>query len=478
MGIKTSSFKNHMYSGALLRQMEWVEPERLFPAFAARPGFIWLDNAKDMGDAGRWSFMMWAPREIIKGSAGEFTHTGEDGVHRQIADPFETLKHILTQENTASAPDDKAKAPSVPPFTSGAAGFFGYGLQAITEPSTRLINKSQAVEGDIWIGIYGAVAAFDHTSGELTLTARAEGAEDPEAVLNRVEEEIRLARDIHWALAPVANGKSSFVKSNFTREGFMDAVERVRHYIEQGDCYQANIAQRFVTEDVMDDTLYLKLREINPAPFGAYINTGAARILSVSPERFIQLRNGRAITRPIKGTRPRGRTPMEDYLLKLELVDSEKDRAENVMIVDLLRNDFSKVCLPNSVAAPEICRLEEHPTVLHLVSEVAGQLWPGLGAVDLLKSAFPGGSVTGAPKIRAMEIINELEPDPRGAYCGAIGYLGFDGGMDTSVTIRTMIRADGKISFHAGGGITYSSDPAEEYQETLDKAKALIEAVS
>jgi para-aminobenzoate synthetase component 1 len=268
------------------------------------------------------------------------------------------------------------------------------------------------------------------------------------------------------------------IVSNFTRAEYMAGVERVRRYIEAGDCYQANIAQRFTVEDTFDPALYLRLRAINPAPFGAYINTGPARVLSVSPERFIRVAGGVAQTRPIKGTRPRGRDPKEDNLLRLELADSEKDRAENVMIVDLLRNDFSRVCLPGSVTVEELCLLEAHPQVFHLVSAVNGRLRPGLGAVDLLKSAFPGGSVTGAPKIRAMEIIDEIEPDPRGAYCGALGYLGFDGAMDTSVVIRTMIRAGGKISFHAGGGITWPSDPAEEYQETLDKARAMMEAVS
>ncbi|MDH5755579.1 MAG: aminodeoxychorismate synthase component I [Nitrospinota bacterium] len=478
MGINTSSFKNHMQGGSLLRQMEWIAPERLFPAFAARPGFIWLDSGKAKSGQSRWSFMMWAPSRIIRGRVGEFYLKAQDGPQIRITDPFMTLKEILFQGAPPPIDDTDENEPDTPPFTGGAAGFFGYGLQAITEPSTQLAAKTPAAEGDIWIGIYGAVAAFDHKTGVVTLAARAGDGEDPAAALDRLEEEIALARGGASDPELSPNEKHGPVGSNFTREGFMEAVDRVRGYIELGDCYQANIAQRFITEDTFDDSLFLKLRKINPAPFGSYINTGAARILSVSPERFIRLRGAMAETMPIKGTRPRGRIPKEDNLLKLELLGSEKDRAENVMIVDLLRNDFSKVCQPNSVVAPDICRLEEHPTVFHLVSTVRGRLRPGLGAVDLLKSVFPGGSVTGAPKIRAMEIIDELEPDPRGAYCGAMGYIGFNGDMDTNVTIRTMIRAGGKISFHAGGGITYSSDPAEEYQETLDKAKALIEVVS
>ena len=219
------------------------------------------------------------------------------------------------------------------------------------------------------------------------------------------------------------------------------------------------------------------LRERNPAPFAAYLNTGEVQIVSASPERFLELRGRQVETRPIKGTRPRGATPEEDRRLGAELLASEKDRAENVMIVDLLRNDLSRVCRDHTVLTPEICVLESFATVHHLVSTVTGELRPGLDAVDLLRATFPGGSITGAPKIRAMEIIAELEPTRRGPYCGAIGWLGGDGWMDTSITIRTYAIKDGMVAFQAGGGIVADSDPAAEYEETLDKARALIEAL-
>jgi len=216
---------------------------------------------------------------------------------------------------------------------------------------------------------------------------------------------------------------------------------------------------------------------INPAPFAAYLNFGETVIESASPERFLSLRNGWVETRPIKGTRPRGSTAEEDERLATELLASEKDNAENVMIVDLLRNDLSRVCRDGSVSVPELCALETYATVFHLVSTVVGEMRPGLGAVDLLRASFPGGSITGAPKIRAMEIIAELEPTQRGPYCGSVGWFGFDGGMDTSIVIRTYAIKDGWVTFQAGGGIVADSDPAAEYEESLAKARALIRAL-
>jgi para-aminobenzoate synthetase component 1 len=223
--------------------------------------------------------------------------------------------------------------------------------------------------------------------------------------------------------------------------------------------------------------LYQRLRRRNPAPFAAYLDTGDVQIVSASPERFLELKGRQVETRPIKGTRPRGSTTEEDARLGDELLASEKDRAENVMIVDLLRNDLSRVCRDHSVLTPEICALESFATVHHLVSTVTGELRPGLDAVDLLRATFPGGSITGAPKIRAMEIIAELEPTRRGPYCGAIGWVGCDGRMDTSITIRTYAIKERQVAFQAGGGIVADSDPAAEYEETLDKARALIEAL-
>ena len=251
-------------------------------------------------------------------------------------------------------------------------------------------------------------------------------------------------------------------------------------YILAGDVFQVNLSQRLETAAPGDlFALYRDLRRRNPAPFAAYLDFGPLRILSASPERFLRFDPaGRGVeTRPIKGTRPRGRSAALDRALRRELETSPKDRAENVMIVDLLRNDLSKVCEPGSVRVPGLLDLEEHPTVFHLVSTITGRLREGLDAADLLSAAFPGGSVTGAPKIRAMEIIGELEPTHRGPYCGAIGYWSVTGALDTSIVIRTYVAAGGRLYFQAGGGIVADSTPKEEYRETLDKAEALVDAL-
>ncbi|MGH7703659.1 MAG: aminodeoxychorismate synthase component I, partial [Gemmatimonadales bacterium] len=270
------------------------------------------------------------------------------------------------------------------------------------------------------------------------------------------------------------------IRSTFTHRGYLDAVTRVRDYIIAGDIFQANLSQRFhASAGEPPLHLYQRLRRLNPAPFAAYLEFDEVRVMSASPERFLRLdpETRQVETRPIKGTRPRGLGPMHDAALGQALSESEKDRAENVMIVDLLRNDLSRVCAPGTVRVPELFALEHHPTVHHLVSTVVGELEPGRGAADLLRAAFPGGSITGAPKVRAMEIIAELEPTQRAIYCGAIGYLSFTGALDTSIVIRTYLGLGSDLYFQAGGGIVADSDPEQEYRETLDKARGLMDAL-
>jgi para-aminobenzoate synthetase component 1 len=248
-----------------------------------------------------------------------------------------------------------------------------------------------------------------------------------------------------------------------------------------GDIFQANLSQRFrarLPAGIAAFDLYRRMRQVNPAPFAAFVKAGDVAVASASPERFLSLRDGRVETCPIKGTRRRGATPVQDRLLAEALLASEKDRAENIMIVDLLRNDLSRVCRDGSVAVPRLCGLESFATVHHLVSTVTGELRPGKGAVDLLAACFPGGSITGAPKIRAMEIIAELEPTRRGPYCGSVGYIGFDGNMDSSIIIRTYGIKGDEVVFQAGGGIVADSRSGDEYEETLAKARALIAALS
>jgi para-aminobenzoate synthetase component 1 len=269
------------------------------------------------------------------------------------------------------------------------------------------------------------------------------------------------------------------VRSSFDRVGYERAVEQVRQYILAGDVFQVNISQRFelpVSRPPLE--LYRALRERHPAGFAALMETEEFAILSSSPERFVRTDGRRVETRPIKGTRPRGDTPAADRALAAELEASAKDRAENVMIVDLMRNDLYRVCRPGTVRVPELCVREAHPTVHHLVSTVEGELAPGADATALLRAAFPGGSVTGAPKVRAMEIIAELEPTRRGVYCGSIGYLSVTGAADFSIAIRTAVVKGGVAFVSAGGGVTADSDPAEEYGETLAKARGVLTALA
>jgi para-aminobenzoate synthetase component 1 len=267
--------------------------------------------------------------------------------------------------------------------------------------------------------------------------------------------------------------------SNFTKVSYQRMVREVIERILSGDIFQANVAQRFEAPVPLDFDhfgFYRRLRTFNPAPFAAYLDHADFVIASASPERFLKVDGDRVETRPIKGTRRRFADAVLDALQARALTESRKDRAENVMIVDLLRNDLSKVCLPGSVQVPRLCGLETFASVHHLVSTVVGRLREGQGAADVLAAAFPGGSVTGAPKVRAMEIITEMEGHARGPYCGAIGYIGFDGTMDTSIVIRTAAFRGGTCVVQAGGGVVTASDPAAEYDETLDKARTMFEA--
>ena len=269
------------------------------------------------------------------------------------------------------------------------------------------------------------------------------------------------------------------LRANFSHEQYLEAVEAGREYIAAGDTFQVNLSQRFEAElPIPPYELYRHLRHINPAPFAAYLNFDEVTILSASPERFLKVKGDLVETRPMKGTRPRGSSPAEDEALARELQNSLKDRAENVMIVDLERNDLGRVCRFGTVKVRELWTLEKYATVFQLTSTVEGKLRQDKGRIDLLKACFPGGSITGAPKVRAMEIIDELEPTRRSIYTGSIGYLSFGGEMDLSIVIRTILIKDGKAYFQVGGGIVYDSDPEAEYQETLDKAKALFQALS
>jgi para-aminobenzoate synthetase component 1 len=267
--------------------------------------------------------------------------------------------------------------------------------------------------------------------------------------------------------------------SSFSEAQYLAAVARAIEYIRAGDVFQVNLAQRLLYPAADDAiSLYLRLRQRNPATFAGYFDLGDFQIASASPERFLQVRGREVEARPIKGTRRRSRWPEADLFAGSELRESEKDRAENVMIVDLLRNDLSRCCDPESVQVTQLCGLEIYEYVQHLVSVVRGRLRPGATPLDLVRGAFPGGSVTGAPKVRAMEIIAELEPTARGAYCGSLAYLGFDGTLDASILIRTITAGRGWWQFPVGGGIVAQSDPRREYEETWHKAEGMLRALT
>jgi para-aminobenzoate synthetase component 1 len=269
------------------------------------------------------------------------------------------------------------------------------------------------------------------------------------------------------------------LRSNFSHRRYLAAVEAAREYICAGDIFQVNLSQRFEADlNIPPYELYRRLRRINPAPFASYLEFDGVSVVGASPERFLRVRGDWVETRPVKGTRPRGRTPAEDRALAEELMSSLKDRAENVMIVDLERNDIGRVCRYGTVKVTELAVLETYPTVFHLTSTVRGRLSAGKNRIDLLKATFPGGSITGAPKVRAMEIIDELEPTRRSVYTGSVGYLSFSGEMDSNIVIRTFLVKDGKAYFQVGGGIVYDSEPEAEYVETLDKARALVQALT
>jgi para-aminobenzoate synthetase component 1 len=386
----------------------------------------------------------------------------------------------------------------LPPFQGGAAGLFGYELGRQWEPIPAAAHDEFQLPV-MAVGLYDVVVAFDHQQERSWIISQGFPETEPRRRMARARQRLDQMRG--WLDEPVPEVSQYRLRveeaplgiaalapqfevpqlagltSTFDREGYLKLVQRAIDYIYAGDIFQVNLAQRLLfpaREHAL--ALYLRLRERNPAPFAGYFDLGRFQIASASPERFVRLLDGQVETRPIKGTRRRTARPEADLFAGSELRASSKDRAENVMIVDLLRNDLSRVCTDESVRVAELCRLEVYEFVQHLVSVVQGQLVPDHDAFDLLRAVFPGGSITGAPKIRAMQIIAQMEPTARGAYCGSLGYIGFDGSMDTSILIRTVTAGRGWWQAPVGGGIVAQSDPRQEYEETWHKAEGMIRA--
>lgn len=442
------------------------------------PFCFFLDSGIDCYRLGRYSFLGSDPFLIFKNHGGKSEIRQGNSIELVRGNPFDILKTLLSKYRLITPPD-------LPPFLGGAVGYFAYDLKHFVE---KLPSQSK---DDIniplcFLAFYDIVIIFDHLKGKVWVAST--GLPEENEHLKRIKAKTRL-EEFCCKLSTIKKSTTSSrltsnkqglieLKSNFTREEYIHTILKAKEYIAAGDIYQVNLSQRFSAEvSTPSFELYKTLRTLNPAPFAAYLDFGEVVIISSSPERFLRI-SGRSVeTRPIKGTRPRGKSKLEDEGLKHELLKSTKDRAELVMIVDLERNDLGRVCEYGTVRVPEIITLETYATVFHLVSTITGRLKEDKDHIDCIKACFPGGSITGAPKIRSMEIIDELEPTRRKIYTGSIGYLGFNQQTDLNIVIRTILYCDGTVHFQMGGGIVADSDPALEYEETLHKGKALIEAL-
>ncbi len=459
---------------------EGTTPAEVFAHLRHRPRCIWLDSSSgDLGISGRYSFLSADPVRWLAAPLGGHNPWPQlQCWHREL--PGTTM-------------------PGLPPFQGGLAGLVGYEAATWIE-SVRPARRNDLPTAAMAIGLYDWTIAFDHATGDAWLISQGLGAETDEERFRRATERADLAE--HWlaesARAPsaAANAVSAEsspslaghltqqyptpcagVTSNFSGPGFRDAVAEIVRRICRGDSFQVNLAQRLLRPATDSSAeLYLRLRQHNPAPFAGYLDAGDFQLLSSSPEGFLKVRNRHVATRPIKGTVARTGDLVEDARLAEQLQQSVKDHAENVMIVDLMRNDLSRVCEDDSVRVSQLCQIERYQHVQHLVSAVEGRLRRGAGTVDLLRVCFPGGSVTGAPKVEAMWTIAELEPNTRGPYCGSLGYISCGGAADFNILIRTITATGGYWQIPVGGGITARSDPAAEEAETWTKAAGMLEA--
>ena len=450
-------------------------PETLAHALRNRPGFFYLDSARPEEGGGRaFSFIGFEPFLTWR-AKGDRIVVESVGFREEVQqEPLAHLRGLMGRYRT----DVGGKIP----FGGGAVGYFGYEFGAQGEG----VHPSAPDELDIpdaQFGFYDGVIACDAVTGKTFAVANPVAKRSDGEILAHLREAVRCVPN--HPVAPggrpgrAAGSPARALTSNLTREDYFNRVARAKEYIAAGDIYQVNLAQRFELATADDPyAIYQRLRALSPAPYGAYLADGGFQILSSSPELFLRLdAQGRALTRPIKGTRPRGGTAAEDQRLAAELLASEKDQAELLMIVDLERNDLGRVCRYGSVRVEERHRIEAHPTVFHLVATISGQLGEGRDLFDCLRSMLPGGSITGAPKIRAMQIIDELEPCRRHVYTGSIGYLGFDGTCDLNIAIRTILCHQGRARYHVGGAIVSDSDAELEFQETLAKGRAMRAAL-
>lgn len=458
------------------KEIPWRPPEQLFAPFSKQPWSILLHSARLDAQFGRYSFMGLDPFKTI-------THEKTSGTF------FDDLKKSLSEYVMPIIPE-------LPPLQGGVLGLWGYELLHETENLPTLDHATLPFP-DAVLGFYDTIIAFDNQLKKTWLISTGFPELNPIARKQRAIERLEwLEKECSFPVSCRGLGMPSprarhasplhcpkeqiMIQSNFTSETYQTAVQQTIDAILAGDFFEANISQQFQLDRPADFEpwdLYLSTLKYNAAPFSVFFKTPYGTLISASPERFLLCQNNQVTTCPIKGTRPRNADPKTDQQLAAELLNSEKDRAENIMIVDLMRNDLSKVCNPHTVQVSKLCELESFTTVHHLVSTIHGTLKENITTVDLLKACFPGGSITGAPKVEVLKHIQKIEKVRRGPYCGSLGYIAFNGNLDTSIVIRTYTITSEKIYFQTGGAITLDSIPAEEYQETLDKAYGLIKAL-
>ena len=447
-------------AATLIEVEYWPDTALRVQRLTARPWFVFLDSCRFAPGAGRYDVVAWDPPMSLC-TVGAVTFIAEAGAQRSSRDdPFALLR-------TGLGPTTERQDL---PFSGGAIGAFSYDLarrwERLPVRATRDIDLPEMA-----VGLYDRALVVDHLEQRAWFVHRGLSSAEVEAALALLD----IPRTLTPAVLAPRFVVNSVVSPELSVAEYAASFARIKRYLADGDCYQVNFTQRFSARAAGDPfDAYLRLRRLNAAPFAAFMRLPEAALLCSSPERFIAVRDGAVETRPIKGTRPRAQDAACDRALAAELAASQKDRAENVMIVDLLRNDLGKSCATGSVWVPQLCAIESYARVHHLVSSVRGELRAGVDALEVLRGCFPGGSITGAPKLRAMEIIEELEPTRRSIYCGAIGYLSHDGQMDTNIAIRTLLFQRERLYCWAGGGIVMDSELAAEYQESLDKAAALL----
>ncbi|WP_331346786.1 aminodeoxychorismate synthase component I [Cellvibrio sp. UBA7661] len=453
------------------------EPAFWFAAVRHLPYAVWLDSGRPVSHYGRFDIICAAPQQMLLTQGGQTRISDHTGNSRDSQDdPFYLVRDLLGDHENQTHP--------TLPFIGGAVGYFGYDLGRRIEVLPSLAADDIALP-DMHIGLYPWAIIQDHQYQTAVLVINEALSGSLQSAYNFLEiEQLCLNASqkpmFHDLKQFIKNDNISFeingFESNLKVEKYREALTRIQEYIRAGDCYQVNFAQRFSADYSGDPFVaYLALREVLPSPFSGFMQLETGAVLSLSPERFIQVRGTQVETKPIKGTIKRGTTDAEDIANAQWLQNSQKNRAENVMIVDLLRNDLSKHC--TDVRVPALCELQTFANVHHLVSTVTGQLNEGATAIDVLRDAFPGGSITGAPKIRAMEIIEELEPSRRSLYCGSLGYISADGQMDTSIAIRTLVCDGNKIHCWGGGGIVADSETDQEYRESIAKVQVLMQTL-